>query len=224
MCTARFFSKSMIPSSLLLVPDQLILYLSDLSNSRFRQACSELSGPATQRLDEDQFWTLFSALVRWNNKAFLVTMMKTVVSRRLTLNNPIFVRLVPDLSDIDRRKVISMILPTLTTPEDITTLFQLMQLTEMAQWIPFLLQSPTLPCAFLLLKALRYVEHDRGLLCRTAIFLIKRGDSYSFNLASLIVTSYSLDDIRGTFSLQIPPYQLSRIENSYPAFCQIMKF
>jgi hypothetical protein len=48
---------------------------------------------------------------------------------------------------------------------------------------------------------------------------MKRGDGLSFNLASLIKAYFGLDELKGTFSLRLKPYELARIESSYKAFC-----
>jgi hypothetical protein len=53
---------------------------------------------------------------------------------------------------------------------------------------------------------------------------MKRGDSQSFNLASLLRLSFGLEEVRGTFSLSLEPYQLSRVEQNYDAFVQVMTF
>lgn len=77
---------------------------------------------------------------------------------------------------------------------------------------------------FLLLRALRYVEHDRALLIRTCYFLMKAGDALSFNMAALLRTYFALEEVRGTFSLSLKPYELARIEQSYDAFLQAVRF
>jgi hypothetical protein len=42
-------------------------------------------------------------------------------------------------------------------------------------------------------------------------------------MASLLRLSFGLEEVRGTFSLSLEPYQLARIEQSYDAFLQTMK-
>ena len=52
--------------------------------------------------------------------------------------------------------------------------------------------------------------------------LMRRGDALGFNLASLLKAYYGLDALKGTFSLNIQPYQLARLSADYRAFCQAM--
>ena len=76
----------------------------------------------------------------------------------------------------------------------------------------------------MLLQALHYVEQDRAFLIKVAYYIMSRGDSFSFNVASLIKSIYGLDELKGTFSLRLQPFELSRIEKSYEAFCGVVDF
>ena len=67
------------------------------------------------------------------------------------------------------------------------------------------------------------MEHDKPLLIRTCHFLMKRGDGLSFSMASLLRLSFGFEEVRGTFSLSLEPYQLARIEQNYEAFLQTIK-
>lgn len=42
-------------------------------------------------------------------------------------------------------------------------------------------------------------------------------------MASLIREYFGLDEVKGTFSLRLRPYQLSHIETSYESFLDIMR-
>jgi hypothetical protein len=52
---------------------------------------------------------------------------------------------------------------------------------------------------------------------------MKQGDGLSFNVASVFKIYFGLDSIRGTFSLQLAPYELSRLEQSYEAFAKVVE-
>lgn len=203
-------------------------FLAQLSNAQYRQAgymLGEMIGPV---LGAQQFWPLTMALVELDAKAFLVTMLKSVVEgmRQGTLS-------VMDLgftqacqylqrSPIDARKTLQTLLPALTDVHQIRHLFHLLGYAEMSAWIPHLLQALHPATAFVLLQALHYMEHDRAYILNVARHLVKRADPLSFNLASLIRTIYALDELKGTFSLHLEPFQLSRIEQQYDAFRQIV--
>lgn len=218
-------------------PEALLSYLESLSHSRFRRAGMELGEHILPEMGVGQFWAIFRILFRANRKAYLGTLLKALATRLADGNAPEavaaetealwgddFAPLCPELTDTDRRKILLSLLPCLPAPAMAERLLRQCGLNENSAWIPFLLQVRTAPCAFLLLKSLRYVENDRALLIRTCHFLIKAGDGPSFNLAALLRTSFGLEEVRGTFSLNLKPYQLARIEQNYEAFLAAIRF
>lgn len=219
-------------------PEALLLYLKSLSNSQFRRASAELGEHVLVEVGTDCFWSVFQTLFRDNRKAYLGTLLKALATRIANENtssntitaetdafdNEDFAALCNEMNETDRKKLLLSILPHLHSPALAERFFRQCGLMESSTWIPFLLQVRTAPCAFLLLKSLRYVEHDRALLIRTCHFLIKNGDCISFNLASLMRASFGLEEVKGTFSLNLKPYQLNRIEQNYDAFLSVIRF
>lgn len=219
-------------------PQALCLYLKTLSNARFKHAGTELGERILPEVETECFWAVFTALFRDNRKAYLGTLLKALAIRLThpdgtpeamaaetdALWDEAFRTICLELTDMDRRKILLALLPLLPTHAMAERLLRQCGLAEPSAWIPILLQVRTAPCAFLLLKSLRYVEHDRALLIRTCHFLIKTGDGLCFNLASLLRTSFGLEEVRGTFSLTLKPYQLSRIEQNYEAFLTAIRF
>lgn len=224
-------------ASLLETPQQLLAYLAEMSNAQFRNASRVLGERLLPSVGNDVFWQNFSTLFLSDRKAYLGTLLKALVLRlsprgaEVTTSGleesgiwePEFVSVCAELTDTDRKKVLLALLPLLASPADAERILLQCGLNEGSAWIPFLLQVQSRPCYFLLLKALRYVEHDKPLLIRTCHFLMKRGDGLSFSMASLLRLSFGLEEVRGTFSLSLEPYQLARIEQSYDAFLQTMK-
>ncbi len=209
--------------------EQLTEYLSSLSNAAFRTAGYCLGERILMEATPKHFWSLSFTLISYHPKAFLVTVMKTLsarLSRReLTLHDKDFKPLAQLIGqqDEDIRKTITTLLPSLDDIDTVRHLFRSLGMPYQTQWIPFLLRCKTLPSYFLLFHSLRQLEHQDDFIRRTIYYLIKQGDSLSFNMASLLRTYFGYEDIRATFSLHLPPYQLSRIETSYPDFCKIMK-
>lgn len=204
--------------------------LSRLSHSQFRVAGQILGGQICDGLSADAFWELFDALWTYNSKAFLVTMLKAFTKgmqeQRLSLADDGF-RLMADklsASRVEVQKTLRTLLPTLSSPDDVQLLFNCLGLLEMSAWIPFLLNAFHTATAFVLLRALHYVEADRALLLRVGTHLVSRGDGLSFNVASIIKAVYGLDELRGTFSLRLQPFQLARTEASFEAFQQTVCF
>lgn len=218
-------------------PEALLPYLNALSHAQFRRAGMELGERILVDIDTEHYWSVFRILFRDNRKAYLGTLLKALTTRLSACEDSTdatietdalwdepFTSLCAELTDTDRRKLLLAILPCLRTPVSAERLLRQCGLAEPSAWIPFLLQVRTAPCAFLLLRSLRYVEHDRALLIRTCHYLIKAGDNISFNLASLMRISFALEEVKGTFSLTLKPYQLSRIEQNYEAFLTAIRF
>lgn len=224
-------------TSLVETPELLIPFLEGMSNSAFRSASLVLGEKILPSCAIVHFWQTFRALFLHDRKAYLGTLLKALLKRigadtacvgsehveQVGLWDKEFVSVCNELTDTDRKKVLLALLPLFAHPRDAERLLVQCGLKERSVWIAYLLQVQTLPCAYLLLKAMRYVEHDKALLIRTCHFLMKRGDEHSFNLASIMRLSFGLDEVRGTFSLSLQPYQLARIEQSYEAFLVTMR-
>ena len=207
----------------------LFVYLTSLSNAEFRTAGYLLGERILFDADKETFWIFFDKLVTWNSKAFLVTLLKSL-SQRLDADLSLyddgfqeFCRAIAP-NPIDVQKTLLRLIPIQHEVAQIKHLFRLLGVDQPSDWIPYLLKNSNMPCSFLLFNSLRYVEHDRPYLIRLTNFLIKKGDGLSFNLASLVKSYFGLTEVKGTFSLNLKPYELARIELSYEAFCDAMKF
>lgn len=188
-----------------------------------KKAEHELLVRRMPRMDDTEYWTLFDRLYRESPKEYLVTLLRGL-GQRDVLSSSVFAALVPLFSEVDRQKILQRLLPTYDHPDDIERLFALLGLTERRDRIAHLVRVEGKAAAFVLLKALRYVEEDRELLLRVARFLLRRGDALSFNVASLMRLSFGLDELRGTFSLQLQPWQLDKMEHDWTYFSRQMNF
>lgn len=207
----------------------LLSYLDTLSNAHYRTAGYMLGERILPTLDEENRWDLSIALVGYNAKAFLVTVLKALSealqSGALSLRSEGSKRFLTHVrkNQVDTQKTLMNLLPVMDNPDDVQWLFRQVGVEEGEARLVYLLRIPTMPTSYALFHTLKFLEHDRKLLVRVAVYLIKRGDSLAFNLASLLKVYYDLEEVRGTFSLRIEPYQLARLDGSYEAFCQAMR-
>ncbi len=170
------------------------------------------------------FWEMTEALVEYDSRAFLITLMKTLLVRQeqgtASLSDAPFARLAASFNETERQKVTLLLLPSIEDPVLVERLFHVMGINKGHDQMVYLVRFDTLPCLFLLLRSLRYVEHDRGEVLGVARLLMKRGTGRSFSLASIVKAGFGLDELKGTFSLRLQPFEVARLEQSYDAFCK----
>jgi len=170
------------------------------------------------------YWQMTEALVRYDSRAYLITLMKTFLLRMergtARLSDKPLARLAASFNDVERQKVALLLLPFVDSPAHVEKLFHILGIAKGREQMVYLVRIDTLPCLFLLLRSLRYIEHDRAEVLKVARQLMKRGTGSSFNLASIIKVAFGLDELSGTFSLRLQPYQIARLEQNYEAFCQ----
>ena len=204
--------------------EELVRLLDSFSRSEQRTAGYMLGERLLLECTADLYWQMTEALVRYDSRAYLITLMKTFLVRMergtAALSDQPFARLAAAFNEVERQKVALLLLPMIDCPEHVEKLFHIIGIPKGREQMVYLVRIDTLPCLFLLLRSLRYIEHDRTEVLKVARQLMKRGTGASFNLASIIKVAFGLDELTGTFSLRLQPYQIARIEQSYEAFCQ----
>lgn len=202
----------------------LVHLLDSLSRSEQRTAGYMLGERLLLECQPDVYWKMTDALVRCDSRAYLITLMKTFLVRwkqgTASLSDEPLAQLAASFNDVERQKVALLLLPEFDQPKQVEQLFHLLGISKGREQMVYLVRIDTLPCLFLLLRSLRYIEHDRSEVLKVARQLMKRGTGGSFNLASIIKVAFGLDELTGTFSLRLQPYQIARLEQSYEAFCQ----
>ena len=204
----------------------LVSWLDSSSRSEQRTAGYMLGERLLLDCSSEVYWKMTEALVHYDSRAYLITLMKAFLLRleqgTASLSDKPFARLAATFNEVERQKVALLLLPALQTPKQVEQLFSVLGIAKGREQMVYLVRIDTLPCLFLLLRSLRYIEHDRAEVLQVARQLMKRGTGGSFNLASIIKVAFGLDELSGTFSLRLQPYQISRLEQSYEAFCQSM--
>lgn len=207
-------------------------YLGRLSNKGFRQACEALSRRVMVECDDDVFWTAFQCLLTYNSKAFLITTLKAVPERKkrqgFSLHHSGYAAAADFLNEkgteTDRAKFVQFLVANVfcEEPDELLALFQSLHIDSARQRMHFLIRGKGMGCYFVLFLTMRRLEHDKGLLSKCCNALMRKGDALSFNLACAAKQYFDLPEVRGTFSLRLAPYQLSRLETSYEDFSKVM--
>ena len=210
--------------------DALRDHLLALRNAELRAASVVLAeANFWTSLSDEAFWSAFRTLCRADSRAFLGTLLKAAVGRRkhggLQWTAPDFFGFCrEDATAIDRRKMLEALLPLASTPEEAESLLAELWHREEGEKVRAaqLFRAATSPTYFLLFKTLRHFEDDKNYLRRVALELMRRGDKAAFNLAGMLREYFALGELPGTFALQLPPYELSRLDSRYDAFLKIL--
>lgn len=216
--------------------DALQAYLSGLSNAHFRTAGYMIGERLLMDVGRDAFWDVSRRLILWQPKAFTVTIAKSAATRlrqgSLSLTDSGFEVLAKALEDdshaIDRQKFLLVVMSEVKDYELMERLFASLGVNDARRRVDFLLRTGGLTAAFVLLRSLRYEEHDKDFLTNVCRDIIRRAStetdsrrrSLGFNLASLLRSFFDLPDIRGTFSLALEAYELSSLDSDFDAFCR----
>ena len=210
----------------------LVDYLDGLTNRDFRMAGDIIGTRLLVQSDADVFWQVFRVLLAYQPKAFLVTMLKAAVQRKqqsdFTLMHDGFEAvaqyLVAQGTDIDRMKFVTYMLQIFAgEPQELTYMLHQLGIDDARVQVDYLLRVENMATYYLLFMAMRKLDHEKELLTRCCHFLIKKGTSLSYNLASVMKAYFDLPQVRGTFSLTLRPYQMGRMETSYENFKEILQ-
>ena len=207
---------------------ELESFLETLSNAKFREAGEVLARDVVPVLPMEEMWSVVTRLTRRNNRAYLGTMLRGVAARSESADQTLFrceremALWAEGMTDLDRHKTLLALLPLASTPQNVSLLLSLFggvgRTVGHGHDIDYLIATGTPAAYFVLLGYMRIGEHDKAMLTRIARRVMQRADSVAFNAASLFKAFFDLSDVHGTFSLQIEPYELGRLETDYGAF------
>lgn len=207
-------------------PSDLVAVLDSLSVSEARTAGFLLSETLLPSLGTTRYWQYFTDIVPTHPKRFLGTFLKAAVksyqTQHLQLSLDALQRFAATASPIDLRKTLEALLPILRTTQEVQLLTKTLGTTNAKKLIPFLIKAGTPPCYYHLFNLLKTLDTESEQLMVYARMLIDKGDHLSFNLVGIMRQYFDLKELTGTFSLQIPPYGLNRLDQSPEAFMRVL--
>ena len=200
--------------------------LRGLSNADFRTSGYLLREHLLTELKGEEFWDFFLTIVPADSRAYLGTFLKAAVILyeydNITLDTSRLEDFAAKATEVDKRKFLQTFLPHIQRVGDAERILRLFTDGEPHSAIPYLVAVPTNVAGYLLFQTLRRIDHRPETLRNVCIALMKRGDTKAFALASILKAYFGLPELPGTFSLRLEPFQLSRLETSYDAFCKIL--
>lgn len=199
--------------------------LGSLSVSDFRTASTLMREGLLGELAEEDFWTFFHTIVPANSRAYLGTFLKAAATkyayRDITLSAEQVARFASWATDTDKRKFAQAFLPILRRPDEVSVVMDGLSLSSQA-YITLLIPVRSTPVAYALFQYLRRLDHDAATIRNVCVALMRRGDDQAFALASLLGAYFDIQNLPGTFSLRVEPFQLSSISDNYDAFQKII--
>ena len=178
-------------------------------------------------VDEEAFWRLFEAWVPQGVKALLGTFLKAAALRyragRLSLADGRLHRFAREVAgSVDKQKLLAALMPAVRSGDDALRLLALAEGLPLAPLARTLMRCGTPPAYFCLLRALQSRDAPPQTLRACCLMLMKEGSRLAFNMASIVAAYFGLDALPGTFSLALPPYELSRLDASYEQFEKLL--
>lgn len=209
--------------------NELTRLFQSASNAEFRKMETMVRERVMPQLTNEEFWVAYLHLLQYRRQAFLPCILAIVglakagtldlsckeaqeVSRWLHANSPESVV-----------KIVRMAVPLLTTAGQIEGFLRLFEFHDERECVAVLVKESTPYAYYALFNVLRHAADNQPLLRSACLAIMKKNDDMSFNMASLLRSYFDLNDIKSTFSLQIEPYELSYIEQSYENFEHILK-
>lgn len=210
---------------------QILNYLNGLSNSRFRVASYVLAEHVLTTLDNAAYWQFFAEIALTDTKVYLKTFLKAAVSNyqkgTVSFDSPQFVSFAlscrQTATSIDRQKSLQMLLPQLSTYEEAEQVlgdFCGESADLKLRYLVAVGESPA--CYFALFRLMKQNDLPVGKIEECLAGIMKRATPMAYNFVSLMKEYFGLGDSRGAFSLRVRPYELSRIENNYYNFVEII--
>ncbi len=204
-------------------------YFNSLSHTDFRTACNMMASGVMLKWNPDDFWMCFIVLFKNNAKAWLVTLLKSAIQKyqagTLSFNHPRLEEVCQFIVDnnrrIDESKLLHMVLPVLKKPEEVETMISYMHLND-ERAARFLTNHHTFACYFVLFQHMKRLDNNHELLVLLCAQVLQKGGDKAFNFVSMMKTYFDIPSVKGVFSLQIKPYELSRLDTSFELFCQML--
>lgn len=208
--------------------DGLIRYLSQLSNMDFRKAEKIVRETILPETEPDVFWASMHRLVLFRKSAFVTGMsaIDKVAAKEsfsfLSVEAKAFAADVlvqmPDATS----KIINIALPLLEKEELINDMFQLFGVENVRDRLAYLLKVDSPLAYFMLFKLLKLIPDNQELGRKCCIYIMKRNNDQSFNMASILRTYFDLQDLKSQLSLNIDTYELNYIDRNYETFLHVL--
>ncbi len=206
--------------------EELYRILDSLTHSEFRRAEVALRNDILPNLSQEAFWQTYAQLLAYRPQSFITCILALpAIMKREPLNlDTVQARAVTSMvSPLHARKIISMLLPSLTTPEQIAQFFLHFRFNDEREQVRTLIQTDTPAARFMLFKTLKHIPEKRNLALNCCRHFIRKGNDQALNMASILKAYFGLHEITVVLPLNIQPYELSYLDTNYDTFCYALQ-
>ena len=205
-------------------------YLLGMTNSAFRVASRLLSDNVLPQFAGEDFWRVFSYLSLLRPKAFLGTCLKA--SSALYVENKILFKgkalsayalyLKEHSMNVDVCKFLKASVVLLREDGEFVGLWKMFGIEKAEERIEFMMYGTSPALYYEIFKECKRLQDSHDFLRRLCYILIKKGDTMSFNLASIICAYFDINGVGAMFSLKIEPYKLNYLDASQCNFEKVI--
>lgn len=209
--------------------EELTRLFQSASNADFRKMETLVRERVMPQLSNAEFWEAYLHLLMYRRQAFLPCILGAAgLAKAGTLDVNCkeakeVAAWVQEHSPESAAKIVRMAIPLLATASQIEGFLSLFEYHDERECATVLMKESTPYAYYVLFNVLRRAADNRQLLVAVCQAVMKKNDDMSFNMASLLRSYFDLHEIKSTFSLQIEPYELSYIEQSYDNFLHVLK-
>lgn len=207
---------------------KLSKYFDSLSHAEFRKVECYVREKVLPALPNQIFWEAMLQLVKYRKQAFLpcVIAIKGLIEQGVL---DVKCREASELASFmyDNMpeaplKLVSMAIPYLKTEEQIHDMFEVFRIQDERNKISALIKETNVLTYYMLFKTLKQVQDNQVLARQCCLFILKKNDDMSYNMASLLREYFGLEGVRCQLSLHIAPYELSYADSSFDKFKNII--
>lgn len=208
--------------------DGLIRFLSQLTNRDFHKMEKTVREEILPTLQPQSFWPAMQALLLFKKSAFVtgIAALQTVATKEgfsfKSDEAQAFARVMIEQMPEVPAKIINIALPLMQTEEQIEDLFDLFEVDNMRDRLASLLKVESPLTYFVMFKVLKMIPDNQELGRKCCIYIMKRNNDLSFNMASILRAYFDLQDLKSQLSLKIDTYELNYIDRNYEAFLHVL--
>ena len=193
-----------------------------MTGSEFRRSESVVRG-IMATLDNELFWEAYLHLLMFRRQAFLpcaLSVGNLAKGGGLDFSS-VNARRVAEWLETEAAdccvKVMDMMMPKMRNVEQIVGLMNWLKMVGVRERIAMLMKVESVYAYYVLFGLLKEAD-DMRLTRQCCVSIMKKSTDLAFNMSSILLSYFGLNDIRSTFSLRIEPYELSYLDRSFDTF------